>query len=100
MVQSDIIAIMFFDTNILNNTSFVDFSEFVVSFLNLAISLSIMIVVASIIISGFKFILSMGDEEKIKDATRSMAFSLIGLVLVFMSPTIIEFVIQNILTTQ
>ena len=91
---------MFFNTDILNNTGFVDFSEFVVNFLNLAISLSIIIVVASIIISGFKFILSVGDEEKIKDATRSMTFSLIGLVLVFISPAIIEFVIQNILTTQ
>lgn len=91
---------MFFNADILNNTGFVDFSEFILSFLNLATALSVVIVVASIIISGFKFILSMGDEEKVKEATRSMAFSLIGLVLVFISPAIIEFVIQNILVTQ
>jgi len=41
----------------------------------------------------------MGDEEKVKEATRSMAYSLLGLVLVFLSPAIIEFVIQHILAT-
>ncbi len=91
---------MFIDIGILNNTSFSDLSEFVVSFLNLAISLSIVIVVASIIISGFKYILSMGNEDKVKEATRSMAYSLLGLILVFISPAIIEFIIQNILVTQ
>ncbi|MFA5634119.1 MAG: hypothetical protein WCY00_02795 [Candidatus Dojkabacteria bacterium] len=91
---------MFIDIGILNNTSFSDLSEFVVSFLNLAISLSVVIVVASIIISGFKYILSMGNEDKVKEATRSMAYSLLGLILVFISPAIIEFIIQNILVTQ
>ena len=91
---------MYINMDVLNNTGFADLSGFVQGFLNLAISLSVVIVVASIIISGFKFILSMGDEEKTKDATRSMAYSLLGLILVFISPAIIEFVIQNILSTQ
>ncbi|NLB12022.1 hypothetical protein GX830_01445 [Candidatus Dojkabacteria bacterium] len=90
---------MFIDLDILNNTSFENFADFVLNFLNLAISLSIVVVVISIIMSGFKFILSMGDEEKVKEATRSMAYSLLGLVLVFLSPAIIEFVIQHILAT-
>ncbi|MFA7654671.1 MAG: hypothetical protein WCX98_01055 [Candidatus Dojkabacteria bacterium] len=90
---------MFIDLDILNNTSFENFADFVLNFLNLAISLSIVVVVISVIMSGFKFILSMGDEEKVKEATRSMAYSLLGLVLVFLSPAIIEFVIQHILVT-
>ena len=84
----------------LNNTGFENLSEFVLSVLDIAISFSVIIVVVALILSGLKFILSMGDEEKVKDATRSMAYSLIGLILVFISPAIIDFVIQNILTTQ
>jgi Na+-driven multidrug efflux pump len=91
---------MLFDVSIFNNTGFEGFSGFVLYLINLAISLSVIIVVGAIVISGFKFILSMGDEEKVKEATRSMAYSLLGLILVFISPVIIEFVIQNILTTQ
>ena len=91
---------MFFDVSIFNNTGFGELSGFVLSLINLAISLSVLIVIASIVLSGFKYILSMGDEEKIKDATKSLTYSLIGLILVFLSPVIIEFVIVNILTAQ
>jgi hypothetical protein len=40
----------------------------------------------------------MGDEEKIKSATRSLTFSLVGLAIVFLSPKIIEFIINEVLT--
>jgi Na+-driven multidrug efflux pump len=91
---------MFLNVDLFNNTGFENFSDFVLNTLNLLISLSIIVVVAAIIISGFKFILSMGDEEKVKEATRSMAYSLLGLILVFISPAIIEFVIEYILTVE
>ena len=91
---------MFVDLDILNNTGYENLSEFVFFVINFAISFSVVIVVISLIISGFKFILSFGDEEKIKGATRALAYSLLGLVLVFLSPTIIEFVISEVLTTK
>jgi type IV secretory pathway VirB2 component (pilin) len=71
--------------------------EFAFFLVNLAISLSVLIVVVSLIVAGFKYILSMGDEEKVKGATRSLAFSLLGLVIVFLSPRIIEFIIDHVL---
>jgi heme O synthase-like polyprenyltransferase len=95
-----VLSSMFLNVDVLNNTGFENLSDFVLGTLNLLIMLSVIVVVAAIIISGFKFILSMGDEEKVKEATRSMAYSLLGLILVFISPAIVEFVIQNILTTQ
>jgi type IV secretory pathway VirB2 component (pilin) len=61
-------------------------------------SLSVLIVVASLVITGFKYIFSMGDEEKVKSATRSLTFSIVGLVIVFLSPRIIEFIINEVLT--
>ena len=91
---------MYFDITTLNSVGFENLSEFAIFVLNFAISFSVIIAVVSLIISGFKYILSMGDEEKVKSATKGLTFSLVGLILVFISPRIIEFIIQNILVTQ
>lgn len=91
---------MLIDLNVLNNTGYENLTEFVFFVINFAISFSVVIVVISLIISGFKFILSFGDEDKVKGATKSMTYSLLGLVLVFLSPTIIEFIITQVLTTK
>ncbi len=91
---------MFIDLSVLNNTGYGTLTEFAFFIVNFAISFSVIIVVISLIVSGFKFILSMGDEKKISEATRSMAYSLLGLVLVFLSPTIIEFVIKEVLSIK
>ena len=91
---------MFVDLSNLNNTGYENLSEFVYFIIDFAISFSVLIVVISVVISGFKFILSFGDEDKIKDATKSMTFSLLGLILVFISPTVIEFIINEVLTTK
>ena len=40
----------------------------------------------------------LGDGyDKVKEATRSLIFALIGLVIVFLSPTIVKFVIDKFL---
>ncbi len=91
---------MFIDLSTLNLTAYGDLSEFVFSLINFVISFSVLIVVVSLIITGFKYILSMGDDEKIKEATRSLTFSLLGLIIVFLSPSIIEFIINEVLTTR
>lgn len=91
---------MFLDINILNNTGYEDLAEFVVFVLNFAISFSVVIAVISLVIAGFKYILSMGDEDKIKSATKALTYSLLGLILVFISPRIIEFIIERVLTSK
>jgi hypothetical protein len=88
---------MFIDLDVLNNTSFGDLKEFVFFVIQLAMSLSVLLVVASLVMTGFKYIFSMGDEEKVKEATRSLTFSLVGLAIVFLSPKIIEFIINEVL---
>jgi len=84
------------DFSFLNNTGYGGLEEFIVSVVTLAVTLSALVTVVSLIISGFKFILSRGDEDKIKEAQKSLVFSILGLVLVFLAPTIIEFVLSNI----
>ena len=89
---------MFIDLQSLNFTSFGDLKEFVFFVVQLGMSLSVLLVVASLVITGFKYIFSMGDEEKVKSATKSLTFSLLGLVIVFLSPRLIEFIINEVLT--
>ncbi len=91
---------MFIDLSFLNNTGFENLSDFLYSLIDFVISFSVVLAVISIIFSGFKFILSIGDEKKVKEASRSLIFSIVGLVLVFVSPTIIQFVIKEILGIQ
>jgi len=88
---------MFIDLSFLNNTGFENLSDFLYSLIDFVISFSVVLAVISIIFSGFKFILSIGDEKKVQEASRSLIFSIVGLVLVFISPSIIEFVIREIL---
>ncbi len=89
---------MFIDLQSLNFTSFGDLKEFVFFVVQLGMSLSVLLVVASLVITGFKYIFSMGDEEKVKSATKSLTFSLLGLVIIFLSPRLIEFIINEVLT--
>ena len=89
---------MLIDLQSLNFTSFGDLKEFVFFVVQLGMSLSVLLVVASLVITGFKYIFSMGDEEKVKSATKSLTFSLLGLVIIFLSPRLIEFIINEVLT--
>ncbi len=74
-----------------------DFGEVITNLLNFAISFSVVIVVFAVIIAGFKYMFSKGDDEKIKEATRGLLFAFIGLIIVFISPAIVKFVIDKFL---
>ncbi len=85
------------DLSPLVGTSYENLQEFLYFLINYAITISAIVAVVSLIISGFKYILSFGDEKKIKAATSSIIYSLIGLVLVFVAPVVIKFVINTLL---
>ena len=88
---------MIVDLSPLVGTSHENLQEFLFFLINYAITISAVITVISLIISGFKYMLSFGDDKKIKAATSSIVYSLIGLVLVFIAPTVIKFVINTLL---
>jgi len=88
---------MIVNLDLLNGTSFENLQDFLYFVINYAITISAVVAVAALILAGFKYMLSFGDEKKIKAATSSLVYSLIGLVLVFIAPTVIEFVINTIL---
>jgi hypothetical protein len=39
----------------------------------------------------------MGDEEKVEDATRSLIFAIVGLVIVFIAPLVVEYITNTLL---
>lgn len=57
--------------NSLNLTAYTDLTDFVRNLLDLAISFSVLLVVISVVISGFKYMFSKGDDEKVKEATEA-----------------------------
>lgn len=91
---------MIFDLSTITGTAYTNLPEFVLSVINFAVGVSALVAVVSIILTGFRYMLSFGDSKKIEAANRSMIFSIVGLVLVFVAPTVIEFIINQILNIK
>jgi hypothetical protein len=62
--------------------------------INFAIEISAILAVGALIIAGFKYILAMGDEDKRQSATKSLIFALVGLVIVFIAPITVKFIME------
>ena len=81
-----------------NPTNFSSLEAFIINLVNMAIAFSIIVAVVALIIAGFKYILAMGDEEKIGEATKSLIFALVGLVIVFIAPLVVQYITLVLLT--
>lgn len=79
-----------------NPTTHESLEAFVLFMLNYAVSFSILIAVVALIVAGFKYILAMGDEDKIKSATKSLVFAIVGLVVVFVAPVLVQFIMTQL----
>lgn len=85
------------DLNDLNQTQFDNLLDFILSTINLALSLAGLFAVIALVIAGFQYILSRGEGEKAEQAQRSIIYTLLGLVVVFISPFVIRFILGNVL---
>ncbi len=88
---------MFVDISNIQGVNDVELAQFVVDIINWLIGFAAVLSVVMIISSGFQYIFSFGDSKRIGRATSSLIFALVGLVLVFLAPTIIQFVLNNFL---
>lgn len=79
----------------LNYTSFDNLTDFLSNVIQLAMTFSIIIAVVAVLIAGFKYITSAGDSEKVKSSTQSLIFALVGLIIVFLAPTLIKFILDK-----
>lgn len=48
-----------------------------------------------IVVAGFRYIVSEGEPEKIAEAKRMIIYSLVGLLIVALAATIVNFVINS-----
>ena len=81
---------------IANPTTHESLSAFVEYILNYAVGLSVLLAVIALIVAGFKYIFAMGDEDKVKGATKSLVFAIVGLAIVFLAPLVVQFVVDQL----
>ncbi|HNW23249.1 MAG TPA: hypothetical protein PKH06_00600 [Candidatus Dojkabacteria bacterium] len=74
-----------------------DLPELIVDIINWFIGFAAVLSVIMIIVSGFQFVISFGDQKKVAKATSSLIFAIVGMVLVFIAPLIIQFILDNFL---
>ena len=75
--------------DLLENGSILDI---IATFVALGLIIAAVLSLAYIIVGGIAFILSAGNEEKIKKAVNTIRFSIIGLVIAFIAFFAVSFV--------
>lgn len=86
-----------FDISIFNKVGYTDLPTFILYVLNWVIGFAVILTVIMVVVAGFRFIFSMGDSKKIEGATKTLLISVIGLVVVYLAPAVIKFVLANFL---
>jgi hypothetical protein len=71
--------------------------DLAVDILDFFISLSAVVAVALIIYSGYMYITSSGDPEKVKKSTNALTAALIGLAIVFLARFVVIFLLEEFL---
>lgn len=78
-------------------STYADLPSFVLGVINLIISLAALLAVIFLVYAGFRYILAAGDDSKIEEATKTIVYALVGLVICFISPLVIKFVLNNVI---
>lgn len=84
------------DLSGISTAAFGDLLEMVKYTINLAIGLSALLAVIFLVKAGIDFMLSNGDSKKADSAQKTIIYSIVGLVMCFISPLIIQFILTNV----
>lgn len=84
---------------ILNNliSSPLTLEELVVKVLNWLIGASVILCVVMLIVSGFLYMTSGGNEDKVSKATKALVNAIIGLVISFIAVMLVNFILKKFL---
>ena len=85
------------DLSGLNVTRFVDLEEFINYALDFFMSVAVLIAVVFIVVTGFTYILSFGDEVKIQKANKALVYIIVGLIVALVAPLLIRFLLEQIM---
>ncbi len=88
------------DLSELNVTRFADLEEFINFALDFFMSLAVIIAVVFIVVTGFTYILSFGDEAKIQKANKALVYIIVGLAVALIAPLVIRFLLDQIMATS
>ena len=69
-------------------------SELIKIILNTAISFSAVVAAAMLVIGGFKYMASSGDEGKTEEAQKGIANALIGMIVVLSAAVVVNFMLD------
>lgn len=69
------------------------FGDILVAILNALLALAFLAGLIFMIISGFRFITSQGNEQQVTEAKKNMLWSIIGIAVIIMSYAILRFVV-------
>lgn len=72
---------------------------FIRTTLNFGIGLAGLVAVGFLVFSGIQYITASGDDTKVQKATAGITYSIVGLVVCFVSVLIVNFVLTEILAT-
>jgi hypothetical protein len=86
------------DTSRIVGVANVGLFDLVIRLLNWVVGFSAVVCVVMIVAAGFQYIFSQGDDEKVGKATSTLIFAIVGMILVFIAPLVIQYVIDNFLS--
>lgn len=89
----------FMDLSDLNATRFEDLEEFINYALDFFMSVAVIVAVVFIVVTGFTYILSFGDENKIQKANKALVYIIVGLAVSLIAPLLIRFLLDQIMAT-
>jgi formate-dependent nitrite reductase membrane component NrfD len=87
------------DLSDLNVTRFADLEEFINYALDFFMSVAVLVAVVFIVVTGFTYILSFGDETKIAKANKALVYIIVGLIVSLVAPLLIRFLLSQIMAT-
>jgi formate-dependent nitrite reductase membrane component NrfD len=85
------------DISDLNVTRFADLEEFINYALDFFMSVAVLVAVIFIVVTGFTYILSFGDENKIQKANKALVYIIVGLAVSLIAPLLIRFLLEQIM---
>jgi len=74
--------------------------DLIVKVLNWLIGGSAVVCVVMLIVAGFTYMTSGGNEDKTQKATKTLTNAIIGLVICFIAVMLVNFVLKNFLVTN
>ncbi len=76
---------------------FGDLMDMIIAGISYFIGISTLVAVILIVYAGYMYIISAGDAEKASRATKIITNTIIGLIIIWLSGMIIQFVLDRIL---